>query len=103
MLCGKFPFKGVDTKDLYKQIAKGIYSFPEGSKVSGETKTFLMKLLVVNPVARFTATQLLNDPYLKSVNIRKEGSIGSDLFLSTNESSNIISQTLAAGGNIGVI
>jgi len=56
MLCGKFPFKGVDTKDLYKQIAKGIYNFPEGSKVSGETKTFLMKLLVVNPVARFTAT-----------------------------------------------
>jgi len=46
---------------------------------------------------------LLNDPYLKGVNIRKDGSIGSDLFLSTNESSNIISQTLAAGGNIGVI
>lgn len=103
MLCGKFPFKGADTKDLYKQIAKGIYNFPDGSKVSGETKTFLMKLLVVNPVARFTATQLLNDPYLKGVNIRKDGSIGSDLFLSTNESSNIISQTLAAGGNIGVI
>jgi hypothetical protein len=27
--------------------------------------------------------------------------MGSDLFLSTNESSNIISQSLATGGNIG--
>lgn len=104
MLCGKFPFKGTDTKDLYRQISKGIYQFPEGSpKVSVECKTFLMKMLVVNPVARFSASQLLNDPYLKSVNIRKDGSMGSDHFLSTNESSNIISQTLAAGGNIGVI
>jgi hypothetical protein len=63
----------------------------------------MMKLLVVNPVARFTATQLLNDSYLKNVNVRRDGSIGSDLFLSTNESSNIISQTLAAGVNIGVV
>ena len=29
MLCGKFPFKGKDTKDLYKMIAKGIYQIPE--------------------------------------------------------------------------
>jgi serine/threonine protein kinase len=102
MLCGKFPFKGADSKDLYKMISRGVYSFPEGNKTSSEGRQFLLKLLAVNPAGRFKASQLLSDPYMKSVNIRREGSIGSD-FLSTNESSNIISQTLAAGGNIGVI
>ena len=91
MLCGRFPFKGKDTKDLYKQIAKGTYSYPDLSNVSTESKQLLLKMLVLNPSARYTASQLLNDPYLKNVTIRREGSMGSDLFLSTNESSNIIS------------
>ena len=69
--------------------------------VSTEAKQLLLKMLVVNPTGRFSAAQLLNDPYLKSLNIRKDGSMGSDLFLSTNESSNVISQGLAYGYNIG--
>lgn len=56
MLCGRFPFKGKDTKDLYKQIAKGVYSYPELSNVSTESKQLLLKMLVLNPSARYTAT-----------------------------------------------
>jgi MAP/microtubule affinity-regulating kinase len=69
MLCGKFPFKGKDTKDLYKTIAKGIYQIPESiegiNPVSREVRQILMKMLVVNPLGRFTASQLLSDPYFK--------------------------------------
>jgi hypothetical protein len=50
MLCGKFPFKGSDTKDLYRTIARGIYNFPDNCpNVSNESKIFLSKMLVVNP------------------------------------------------------
>lgn len=109
MLCGRFPFKGKDTKDLYKQIARGQYTFPDQSdlpeefRVSTEARLFAQKMLVVNPSARYSASKLVNDPYLRGVFTKKDRSLTSDGFLSTNESSNIISQTLAAGGNIGHI
>ena len=44
MLCGRFPFKGTDTKDLYKKIAKGVFSFPESPSLTTETKQFIMKM-----------------------------------------------------------
>jgi len=56
MLCGRFPFKGSDTKDLYKKIAKGAFSFPETPSLTADTKQFLLKMLVVNPLGRFTAS-----------------------------------------------
>ena len=87
---------------MYKTIARGHYTFPEGSSnISNEAKVFLMKLLSVNPAHRYQASQLLSDAYMKGVNVKKECSPGSEMFLSTNESSKFISQTLAAGGNIG--
>ena len=61
MLCGRFPFKGKDTKDLYKCIAKGQYQFPETVTVSSEVRNMISKMLVVNPVGRHSASQLLND------------------------------------------
>lgn len=97
LLCGRFPFKGRDSKELYRQIARGHYTFPEGVNLSLEVKQLVMKMLVVNPVGRHTATSLLNDPCLKAIRLRNN-SMGSEPFLSTNESSNIIPQNLAAGG-----
>lgn len=97
MLCGRFPFKGKDTKDLYKQIARGQYTFPDQSdlqedfRTSPEARLFAQKMLVVNPAARYSASKLVNDPYLRGVFTKKDRSLTSDGFLSTNESSNIIS------------
>jgi len=82
MLCGRFPFKGKDTKDLYKSIASGQFSFPDNVRISTEVKQLIMRMLVINPLNRANATQLLNDPCLKAITIRKENSMGSD-FLST--------------------
>ena len=101
-MCGRFPFKGKDTKELYRNIASGLYTFPDHVKISPEAKMFIQKMLVVNPIARFSAQRLLLDTYLKNVIIKHDKSICSENgFLSTNESSNIISQTLAADFNIG--
>lgn len=82
MLCGQFPFRGQNDKDLYKKIAKGEFTFP--NHVSEDARSFITKMLVVNPTARFSAQQLLNDPFLAK---SKDTPMHSDHFLSTNESS----------------
>jgi MAP/microtubule affinity-regulating kinase len=53
MLCGQFPFKGVTDKDLYKKIARGVFEVPD--HVSTQAKHLLSKMLVVEPLRRFTA------------------------------------------------
>lgn len=92
MLCGRFPFKGKDTKELYRNIASGYFTFPDNVKISPEAKMFIQKMLVVNPLARHSAQRLLLDPFIKNIIIKHDKSICSETgFLSTNESSNIIS------------
>jgi MAP/microtubule affinity-regulating kinase len=53
MLCGHFPFKGLNDKDLYKKIARGLFNPPE--HLSKEAKMFLNRMLVVEPSRRATA------------------------------------------------
>lgn len=53
MLCGQFPFKGLSDKDLYKKIARGLYDVPD--HVSYPAKSFLAKLLTVDPNRRASA------------------------------------------------
>ena len=53
MLCGAFPFRGTNDKDLYRKIAKGVFEFPD--HVSVEAQNFVNKMLVVNPQMRATA------------------------------------------------
>ncbi|EGR28347.1 protein kinase domain protein [Ichthyophthirius multifiliis] len=50
LVCGKFPFKGYDEKDLYRKILKNNYQIP--SFVDNQTKTLLKKLLSQNPEDR---------------------------------------------------
>ena len=91
LLCGHFPFKGQSDKELYKKISKGQFTPPD--HMSKEAKNFLSKMLVVEPDRRATATQLLEDLWLKSNRPKEQpksdtavGSIAG-AFLSTSESS----------------
>jgi serine/threonine protein kinase len=84
LLCGQFPFKGTSDKDLYKKIARGLYNI-EGSGLSNEARTFLSRMLVVAPAKRATSAELLSDPWLKYATV----SNNSEMFLSTNESSQV--------------
>lgn len=62
LICGKFPFKGTDEKDLYRKIAKGQFEIP--AEVSHTAKSLLQKILVVNPAERITTRQILQDPWI---------------------------------------
>jgi len=56
MLCGKFPFKGKENKELYKCISRGQFTFPEDLNISNEVKVVIQRMLVVNNLTRVTAT-----------------------------------------------
>ena len=84
LLCGQFPFKGVSDKDLYRRIARGTYDPPD--HLSSQAKQFINRMLSVEPARRATAHQLLEDAWMRGVkneNLHQH----SDMFLSTNESS----------------
>ena len=74
---------GGSDKELYKKISRGAFTFPD--HVSAEAKSFINKMLVVNPLSRCTSSMLLKDPYI--TNLKLGSNQNSDHFLSTNESS----------------
>jgi MAP/microtubule affinity-regulating kinase len=53
LVCGHFPFKGKNEKDLYVKINEGFLTFPD--HVSLECRTFLRRILIINPYDRPTA------------------------------------------------
>jgi MAP/microtubule affinity-regulating kinase len=65
LLCGQFPFKGSSDKDLYKKISRGIYNPMD--HLTHETRSFLNRMLVVDTTKRATASELLNDPWLRGI------------------------------------
>ena len=52
MLSGKFPFKGINDKDLFRKIKKCSVEFP--NHLSEGSKKFISKLLRYNPHERYS-------------------------------------------------
>jgi MAP/microtubule affinity-regulating kinase len=75
LLCGMFPFKGANDKELYAKITNAELIWPEAS-ISKEAKHFVAQMITVQN--RLTAVELLRLSWL--VSNRSE-------FLSTKESS----------------
>ncbi|CAD8180467.1 unnamed protein product [Paramecium octaurelia] len=73
MMCGKPPFNGTNIEELYRSIKSGIVDFTgsEWQDVSQDAKSFISKLLVVDPAKRISAEQALKDPWIVS-NKREE-------------------------------
>lgn len=63
MLCGKFPFKGISERDLYRKITKGQFVFPDELQ-STEAKNLVRKVLCVDYSRRPTACELLKENWL---------------------------------------
>jgi len=61
LLCGTFPFKGLDDKDLYAKIAKGEFVIPEF--VSDHAQSLLRKMMAVDPDKRPSAKEIMSDPW----------------------------------------
>ena len=58
MLYGQFPFYDAVPHELFSQIKGAQYTFHNEVRVSEDTKGIVAKLLVVQPQARLTATEL---------------------------------------------
>jgi serine/threonine protein kinase len=63
------------------------FPYPEWSLVSSEAKTFISKLLVVDPSLRMTASQALKDPWIVNYSqedakkiFRKQSSMNANKF-----------------------
>ena len=64
MLSGVFPFRGQSEHELYLKNQRGIYKNPP-ENISKEAKTLVSKLLENDSRKRLTASDLLNDPWIK--------------------------------------
>jgi calcium/calmodulin-dependent protein kinase I len=66
LLCGFPPFYHESTANLYKQIKKGEYDFPDPywTEVSADAKDLVRKLLTVNPKKRLDADGVLAHPWI---------------------------------------
>lgn len=56
LLCGCFPFKAANEKELYQKILKGEFKAPEGA--SQEVTHLLKKLLIVSPQYRLRINEV---------------------------------------------
>ncbi len=59
LLCGKFPFRGSNDKELYHNIKSQEIQFPE--HVSTQARQFLCKLFHKTPERRISSKQILQD------------------------------------------
>ena len=57
MICGKFPFNSSVESELYRQIAKGVYSVSDG--ISAEIQKLIGGMLKVDPKRRITSHQII--------------------------------------------
>jgi len=67
ILCGFPPFYGDSLPEVFEQIMKAEYDFPEPywNDISKEAKDFIGRLLVVDPKKRYNATQALEHVWIK--------------------------------------
>lgn len=66
LLCGFPPFYHDNTSELYKQIKKGKFDFPEAywGEISAAAKDLIKGLLTVDPRKRLTPAQVLQHPWV---------------------------------------
>lgn len=63
LLCGKFPFKGSNDKELYSAIRQNELVFPD--HVSTPARFFLQKLFHKDADKRISAKEILRDPWMQ--------------------------------------
>lgn len=62
LLCGRFPFRGQNDKELYKRICRADLEFPD--HVSSAAKGFLLKVFKREPEQRISTKEMLKDHFL---------------------------------------
>ena len=62
LVSGRFPFKGSNDKELFKQIAKGEFTF--SSRTSEKCQSFIKRFLQMEPEKRIDCDEALKDPFM---------------------------------------
>lgn len=62
LLCGRFPFRGQNDKELYKRICRAELDFPD--HVSSAARGFLLKVFKREPEQRISTKEMLKDHFL---------------------------------------
>ena len=65
MLWGKFPFRGINERDLYKKISSGRYYWPSDVHASDQALNLVKSMLWTHPKKRVTIQQVLDSPWFK--------------------------------------
>ena len=65
LLCGTFPFRGSNEKELFTKICNGTFQVPNNVSVSAHN--LIQKLLTVNPQKRITAEGALKHEWIVNV------------------------------------
>jgi len=78
LLCGFPPFYSESVPEVFEQIMKAEYDYPEEywDEISAEAKDFIDHLLVVDVSKRLTAEQALNHPWLRQSTKKKSTPLG---------------------------
>lgn len=64
ILCGQYPFKGINDRDLYRKIVRNTPYYPE--TIPASAKELIKSLLTSDASARLTAAQVLDHPWLNN-------------------------------------
>jgi len=62
LLCGSFPFRGQNDRDLYRKIVRGVFQIPE--HVGSEARNLLNRVLTTDMARRPAVDDVLNDQWL---------------------------------------
>eukprot|EP01017_Pseudomicrothorax_dubius_P037117 TRINITY_DN539_c0_g1_i11.p1 TRINITY_DN539_c0_g1~~TRINITY_DN539_c0_g1_i11.p1 ORF type:complete len:472 (-),score=153.12 TRINITY_DN539_c0_g1_i11:130-1545(-) len=96
LLCGSPPFFGKTTRDILLAVQKGEFSMTHKAfqTCSPEVKDLISKLIVKDPVRRYTSQQAYNHPWIQREVAAEVRDLAIDTSLLTNLNNFIEAQTL---------
>jgi serine/threonine protein kinase len=93
-LCGTFPFKAQNDRELYTRIAKGVFTFPD-NQVGKEVQALVYRMLTTDWQRRPLIADVLQDDWVKKYGSHNEAK-EEEKPAPTKHSTSISSQTTAA-------
>lgn len=69
LLCGHPPFQSKSNREVLEKTARGAYRMDgeEWDDISDDAKDLVRRMLIVDPSQRITTTEILNHPWIKSL------------------------------------
>jgi len=98
LLCGFPPFYGESLPEVFEQIMKAEFDFPEPywNTITNDAKDLIQKLLVVDAKKRLTATQALTHPWIVKGGPNTQLNVKSAKATSYSSQRKLVSQTRLA-------